>query len=93
MERNFFRSRREHRSEDSYRPREEVLYHDDGSVYRVKVLANNSNKKIIKYNLQVREILNSHPFLKDLKVGSLFECNKLREAANHPALWHLTESI
>jgi len=93
MERNAFEGRREQRREDSYRHGEEIFYHDDGAIIRVKVLENNSDFNGIKYNLQVKEIVSPHPFCEDPKVGSLFECDKLREAAHLSALWSLTESI
>jgi len=37
------------RSEDSYKPGDEVFYHEDGAILKKRVLENNSDSQWIRY--------------------------------------------
>jgi len=79
------------RSQDSYRPGEELFYDEEyGPKMKVKVLANKSDDEFIRYDLRVLEPIRSHPLCDNQEVGDVFSCEKIR-GPTPPGLWDLIE--
>lgn len=78
------------RREDEFREGEEAEYHEDGNVYRVKVLSNNSDSKSISYSFEVLEILREGRLTIPTEVGEKFEFFKCRNF-HTSGLGHLLE--
>ena len=69
------------REEDSYEKGEEAFYHEDGEINRVRVLENSCDKKWIKYDLEVIEVIRENPSYAPAKIGEKFDLKKLRNFA------------
>lgn len=76
--------------EDSFLRGERAVYKEDDAAYIVNVLDNTSDRNNIEYELEVVKVIKRHPFMEDLEVGKIFECNKLRNVGCS-GLWHLEQ--
>ena len=81
---------------DSYREYnagDTAFYHEEQAIYKVKVLANRSNKKSVAYKLEGIEGLRPprRPF-RDLNVGEIIRCRKLRQFGAVGCLWELADT-
>jgi len=64
-----------------------ITYHEDGSVYEVEVLEDNSNDDWAKYRLKILTVLNFSPLCPG-KVGEVYEVEQKKGCA-FGGMWHL----
>ena len=57
-----------------------MLYYEDGMVFEVEVLKNNSNEYFERYTLKVIKSISNESLCKVAKVGYIFECQKRRKS-------------
>ena len=74
-----------------YQPGQQAFYHEDGNVWRVEVLENNSDSEWERYVLMVKENVRLSGFIKPSEIGETFRCDKRRDVAV-AGLWHLLEN-
>jgi len=73
---------------DDYKSGQEAFYHEDGSIFKVKVLAADCDEKWERYQLKILEIIQENPMFVPPKIGEEFSCDKQKGVACS-GLWHL----
>jgi hypothetical protein len=53
-----------------------MIYHEDGVIFEVEILNNNSNNDYERYTLKVIKNISSGLLCKAPDVGDIFECEK-----------------
>jgi len=76
-----------------YQPGQKLNYHEDGGIFRVKVLENNSDEGREAYRLKVLEVVKSSPIVRNPRLETEFNCEKIRDLHIPFALWELSDDI
>jgi len=71
-----------------YTTGQEAFYHEEGFIYKFKVLKSDCDEKWERYTLKVLEIIQENPIFVPAKVGEEFSCDKQKGVACG-GLWSL----
>lgn len=75
--------------EDSYKKGQEAYYHEDGEVFRVRVLRNKSDEHWLRYTLQILSVERTDAD-NPPESGTKFSVDKNKRIACG-GLWHLLD--
>ncbi len=76
---------------DKFQLDQVAFYHEDGEIDKVRILENTSDSELIKYKLEVLEIVQESRVFKPSDVGDIFDCEKTRDSGGCSGLWYLRD--
>tara|TARA_Y100000034_G_C6805449_1_gene361642 strand:- start:55 stop:306 length:252 start_codon:yes stop_codon:yes gene_type:complete len=77
--------------ENDYNIGDKAVYHEDGAVFRVEVLASEGDGEFERYRLKVLDVVSQSrlvPIVREVESGEEFDCNQRRNVA-FGGMWYL----